>query len=39
MVKGRRAAVEIMLNTPLVSESLILKGDFHRVKANYGEVT
>ncbi|OTG79454.1 type IV pili twitching motility protein PilT [Acinetobacter sp. ANC 5054] len=30
--KGRRAAVEIMLNTPLVSD-LILKGDFHELKA------
>ncbi|WP_180080390.1 MULTISPECIES: PilT/PilU family type 4a pilus ATPase [unclassified Acinetobacter] len=29
--KGRRAAVEIMLNTPLVSD-LILKGDFHELK-------
>ena len=30
--KGRRAAVEIMLNTPLVSD-LILKGQFHELKA------
>lgn len=30
--KGRRAAVEIMLNTPLISD-LILKGDFHELKA------
>ena len=30
--KGRRAAVEIMLNTPLVSD-LILKGEFHELKA------
>lgn len=29
--KGRRAAVEIMLNTPLVSD-LILKGQFHELK-------
>ncbi len=29
--KGRRAAVEIMLNTPLISD-LILKGDFHELK-------
>lgn len=30
--KGRRAAVEIMLNTPLVSD-LILKGEMHELKA------
>ncbi|WP_347456828.1 PilT/PilU family type 4a pilus ATPase [Acinetobacter sp. ANC 7454] len=30
--QGRRAAVEIMLNTPLISD-LILKGDFHELKA------
>ncbi len=30
--KGRRAAVEIMLNTPLISD-LILKGEFHELKA------
>lgn len=29
--KGRRAAVEIMLNTPLISD-LILKGEFHELK-------
>lgn len=29
--KGRRAAVEIMLNTPLVSD-MILKGNFHELK-------
>lgn len=29
--KGRRAAVEIMLNTPLVSD-IILKGNFHELK-------
>ena len=29
--KGRRAAVEIMLNTPLVSD-VILKGNFHELK-------
>lgn len=34
--KGRRAAVEIMLNTPLVSD-LILKGDFHELKAIMGK--
>lgn len=30
--KGRRAAVEIMLNTPLVSD-LILKGEMHELKS------
>lgn len=30
--KGRRAAVEIMLNTPLMAD-LILKGNFHEIKA------
>jgi len=30
--KGRRAAIEIMLNTPLISD-LILKGEFHELKA------
>lgn len=30
--KGRRAAVEIMLNTPLISD-LILKGNMHELKA------
>lgn len=30
--KGRRAAIEIMLNSPLVSD-LILKGDVHELKA------
>ncbi|MGA8884823.1 MAG: PilT/PilU family type 4a pilus ATPase [Acinetobacter sp.] len=34
--KGRRAAVEIMLNTPLISD-LILKGDFHELKAIMGK--
>ena len=29
--RGRRAAVEIMLNTPLMSD-LILKGNFHELK-------
>lgn len=29
--KGRRAAIEIMLNTPLVSD-VILKGNFHELK-------
>jgi twitching motility protein PilU len=30
--KGRRAAVEIMLNTPLMAD-LILKSNFHEIKA------
>lgn len=30
--KGRRAAVEVMLNTPLMAD-LILKGNFHEIKA------
>ncbi len=30
--KGRRAAIEIMLNSPLISD-LILKGDVHEIKA------
>ncbi|HEY0687031.1 MAG TPA: PilT/PilU family type 4a pilus ATPase [Steroidobacter sp.] len=30
--KGRRAAVEILLNTPIVSDKL-LKGEFHEIKA------
>lgn len=30
--KGRRAAVEIMLNTPLVAD-IILKGNMHELKA------
>lgn len=34
--KGRRAAVEIMLNTPLISD-LILKGDFHELKPIMGK--
>lgn len=34
--KGRRAAVEIMLNTPLISD-LILKGEFHELKAIMGK--
>ena len=33
--KGRRAAVEIMLNTPLVSD-VILKGNFHELKEIMG---
>lgn len=34
--QGRRAAVEIMLNTPLVSD-LILKGHFHGIKEIMGK--
>lgn len=34
--KGRRAAVEIMLNTPLISD-FILKGEFHELKAIMGK--
>ena len=34
--KGRRAAIEIMLNTPLISD-LILKGEFHELKAIMGK--
>ena len=30
--KGRRAAVEILLNTPIVADKL-LKGEFHEIKA------
>jgi len=30
--KGRRAAIEILLNTPIVADKL-LKGDFHEIKA------
>jgi twitching motility protein PilU len=30
--KGRRAAVEILLNTPIISDKL-LKGEFHEIKA------
>lgn len=34
--KGRRAAVEIMLNTPLISD-IILKGNFHELKEIMGK--
>ncbi|NHB57485.1 PilT/PilU family type 4a pilus ATPase [Acinetobacter shaoyimingii] len=34
--KGRRAAVEIMLNTPLISD-MILKGNFHELKEIMGK--
>ena len=34
--KGRRAAVEILINTPIVADKL-LKGEFHEVKAIMGK--
>jgi twitching motility protein PilU len=34
--KGRRAAVEILLNTPIVADKL-LKGEFHEIKAIMGK--
>lgn len=34
--KGRRAAVEILLNTPIIADKL-LKGDFHEIKAIMGK--
>jgi twitching motility protein PilU len=34
--KGRRAAVEILLNTPIVQDKL-LKGEFHEIKAIMGK--
>lgn len=34
--QGRRAAIEIMLNTPLISD-LILKGNFHELKEIMGK--
>jgi twitching motility protein PilU len=34
--KGRRAAVEILLNTPIISDKL-LKGEFHEIKAIMGK--
>ena len=34
--KGRRAAVEIMLNTPLIAD-IILKGNFHELKEIMGK--
>src|SRR6201996_1084922 len=30
--KGRRAAIEVLLNTPIIADKL-LKGDFHEIKA------
>ena len=34
--KGRRAAIEILLNTPIIADKL-LKGDFHEIKAIMGK--
>jgi twitching motility protein PilU len=34
--KGRRAAVEILINTPIVADKL-LKGEFHEIKAIMGK--
>jgi len=34
--KGRRAAIEILLNTPIVQDKL-LKGEFHEIKAIMGK--
>jgi twitching motility protein PilU len=34
--KGRRAAMEILINTPIIAEK-ILKGDFHEIKAIMGK--
>ena len=34
--KGRRAAMEILINTPIISEK-ILKGEFHEIKALMGK--
>ncbi len=33
----RRAAVEILLNTPIIADKL-LQGDFHEIKADHGQV-
>ncbi len=30
--KGRRAAIEILINTPIIADKL-LKGEFHEIKA------
>ena len=35
--KGRRAAIEILINTPTVADKL-LKGEFHEIKAHHGQV-
>ncbi len=34
--QGRRAAVEILINTPIVADKL-LKGEFHEIKAIMGK--
>ena len=34
--KGRRAAIEILINTPIIADKL-LKGDFHEIKAIMGK--
>ena len=34
--KGRKAAIEILLNTPIISDKL-LKGEFHEIKAIMGK--
>jgi twitching motility protein PilU len=34
--KGRRAAIEILINTPIVADKL-LKGEFHEIKAIMGK--
>ncbi len=34
--KGRRAAMEILINTPIIAEK-ILKGEFHEIKALMGK--
>jgi len=36
--KGRRAAIEILLNTPIIADKL-LKGEFHEIKAIMGKST
>ncbi len=33
--KGRRAAIEILINTPTIAEK-IFKGEFHEIKAHHG---
>jgi twitching motility protein PilU len=34
--KGRRAAMEILINTPIIAEK-VLKGEFHEIKAIMGK--
>jgi twitching motility protein PilU len=34
--KGRRAAVEILLNTPIIADKLLM-GEFHEIKAIMGK--